>query len=263
MLGINGILKGVELPDDYKNEEAIREYRRTGDISIKQEIATNNIPLVLNIAKKYFFLGVINDDVVSYGFIGLLEAIEKFDINCNNKFVTYAHNVISTTILNNINLEYGHNSKYYGAYINKYKQYFYKFYGTTREIFDERCMNEVLDEMIEDKIIDEELKERLIVGISLLNTYGEVTEEIEKVECEEEEPIVSIEDEYMKKHLDRILDILYDDEKKLIIRRYGLKGEKPHTLRELAKEYNTTFQTMDNRIQKCLTKLGGRVSVIK
>ena len=210
MIYESNYLKGIEVDDSFNNEEDISDYRRTNNISIKKRIATNNIPLVLSIAIEYFRLGIPNDDIVSFGCIGLMRAIDKYDLDSGCKFTTFAHEVITGSINNYIALEYGDNSKYFGSFIRKYKQYFYKLYGNLKYMYDEKYMNNTINYMIEDGIITETQRKPLIVGITLMNTYSEINEEIENVVYEEEKPI-SIEHEYIKNNLERILSVLDDE----------------------------------------------------
>ena len=262
MIYVSRYLKGIEIEDDFNNEEDIREYRKTNDISIKKRIATNNVPFVLSVASKYFHFGIPKDDVISFGYIGLMRAIDKFDLDSGWKFTTFAHEVIEKSILNNMALEYGNNSKYFGAYIRKYRQYFYKLYGSFEYMYDEKCMNDTIDCMIEDGIIEEAQRKSLIVGISLMNTYGEYNKEIENVVYEDERP-VSIEHEYIKNNLDRILSVLDDDLKEIILYKYGFIDDKIYTLREIADMRNVSYQAVGQKAEKALKKMRTTVKIIK
>lgn len=54
------------------------------------ELITRNIGLIKQQAAKYNVSRDTFDELVSEGTIGLLRAIEKFDVNAGNKFSTYA-----------------------------------------------------------------------------------------------------------------------------------------------------------------------------
>ena len=56
----------------------------------KEKIATDYLPLVKSIAKKYTHLGVPTEDLEQEGLIGLLEAADKFRDDKGAKFSTYA-----------------------------------------------------------------------------------------------------------------------------------------------------------------------------
>ena len=74
------------------NEEMIELFKRykNGDNTAKEELVNGNLKLVLSILK-YFNHGNINlDDLFQVGVIGLIKAIENFDLSYNLKLSTYA-----------------------------------------------------------------------------------------------------------------------------------------------------------------------------
>lgn len=259
---ISNFFESIEIEDSFNNEESIREYRKTNNPSIKNQIITNNMPFVINIATKYFNYGVDKDDIISYGSIGLMRAIDSYDLDSGYKFTTFAHEVIEKSIINNMALEYGNNSKYFGSYIRKYRRYFYKLYGNYKYMYDEEYMNKVIDCMIEDGVITENQRESLIVGITLMNTYSETNEEIENV-MYEDEPLISIEHEYIKNNLDRILSVLDDELKEIVLYKYGFIDGKVYTLREIGNMKKISYQAVGQKVDKALKKMRTTVKVIK
>ena len=61
-----------------------------GDISAKDMIVQENIGLIWSVVRKFTNRGHEPDDLFQIGAIGLLKCIEKFDLNYNVKFSTYA-----------------------------------------------------------------------------------------------------------------------------------------------------------------------------
>lgn len=76
------------LPKDIERDLMIKA--KAGDISARNQIVTANLRFVFDIAKKYRGRGVDLADLISEGNEGILKAIEKFDINQDVKFFTYA-----------------------------------------------------------------------------------------------------------------------------------------------------------------------------
>lgn len=73
-------------------EEQWREYKKTNDPKIRERLILQYAPLVKYIAGK-IAIGtptIEYDDLVNYGIIGLMDAIEKFDPNAGYLFKTYA-----------------------------------------------------------------------------------------------------------------------------------------------------------------------------
>lgn len=69
------------------------KYKETKDVEIRNELAENYLPLVKIICGRLAIslpAHLDKDDLLSSGFFGLLDAIERFDLTRNIKFETYA-----------------------------------------------------------------------------------------------------------------------------------------------------------------------------
>ena len=71
-------------------EEELFKKIKNGDIEAKNEVITKNLRLVISEAKKYVGSGMDFLDLIQEGNIGLITAIEKFDIAKGYRFSTYA-----------------------------------------------------------------------------------------------------------------------------------------------------------------------------
>lgn len=87
----------------------------------QEDLIMSNMPLVKHIASKYYTkkIGMEYEDLVSYGLMGLLDAINKFDSNRGVKFSTYASIRISSYIIDEIR----RHSPISRAYTSKIKEY--------------------------------------------------------------------------------------------------------------------------------------------
>ncbi len=74
------------------NEEMFNLFKKlkAGDTSVRNIIAEGNFKLVLSILKKYQNRVENMDDLFQIGCVGLLKAIDNFDLNHEVKFSTYA-----------------------------------------------------------------------------------------------------------------------------------------------------------------------------
>lgn len=63
---------------------------KAGDEEAKNQLILSNLRLVVNIAKGYINKGLSFIDLISEGNLGLIYAIEKFDITKGFRFSTYA-----------------------------------------------------------------------------------------------------------------------------------------------------------------------------
>ena len=78
--------------DVLKNEEMLDLFNsyKNGDMAARNRIVKGNLKLVLSILRKMNIIGDNMDDLFQIGCIGLLKAINNFDLSYNVKFSTYA-----------------------------------------------------------------------------------------------------------------------------------------------------------------------------
>ena len=74
------------------NEEMIELFKKyqSGDIFAKEELINGNLKLVLSVLKKYNNRTDNMDDLFQVGCVGLIKAIDNFDLSHEVKFSTYA-----------------------------------------------------------------------------------------------------------------------------------------------------------------------------
>jgi len=74
-----------------KNEEMQQLLRRTkqGDMQAREQLIAGNLKLVLSVIQRFHGRGENVDDLFQVGCIGLIKAIDNFDINLQVKFSTY------------------------------------------------------------------------------------------------------------------------------------------------------------------------------
>ena len=73
-----------------KNNEQLLIRAKEGDKEAKEELVNNNLGLVHHIVKRFVGRGVDAEDLFQIGSIGLLKAIEHFDMQFGVQFSTYA-----------------------------------------------------------------------------------------------------------------------------------------------------------------------------
>lgn len=88
-----------------RQQELWRKYKETRDPAIKEQLILEYADLIKYVAGRlsiYFGSNVDYEDLVGYGVFGLIDAIEKFDIDKNVKFETYASLRIRGAIIDSI-----------------------------------------------------------------------------------------------------------------------------------------------------------------
>jgi len=89
------------LPNTLSVEEEliIMDKLRNKDESAKAQLIEHNLRLVVYIAKKFDNTGIELDDLISVGAVGLIKAVQSFDVEKNIKLATYASRCIENEIL--------------------------------------------------------------------------------------------------------------------------------------------------------------------
>ena len=76
-----------------KNDETMKlleEYKKTNNNDILDKIIMGNMKLILSVIKNFSSRCDNQDDLFQIGCIGLIKAINNFDVQYNLKFSTYA-----------------------------------------------------------------------------------------------------------------------------------------------------------------------------
>ena len=86
-------------PLDEKEEEKYLQLLKTGDKKAKSILIERNHRLVAHIVKKYQITNKDIDELISIGTVGLIKAIDSFDVTKGTRLATYASRCIENEIL--------------------------------------------------------------------------------------------------------------------------------------------------------------------
>ncbi|HKA27046.1 MAG TPA: sigma-70 family RNA polymerase sigma factor, partial [Gaiellaceae bacterium] len=74
-----------------KTDKALlRRYHEDGDLAAREELIEQYMSLVRSLARRYSYRGEQFEDLVQIGAIGLIKAIDRFDIDRGVELTTYA-----------------------------------------------------------------------------------------------------------------------------------------------------------------------------
>ena len=76
------------LTNEEKSELLIKA--RGGDERAREELISGNLRLVLSVMQKFSGRGECSDDLFQVGCVGLIKAVDNFDVTQNVLFSTYA-----------------------------------------------------------------------------------------------------------------------------------------------------------------------------
>jgi RNA polymerase primary sigma factor len=246
-----------------------------GDIAAKEVIINHNLKFVVSVAKRYQYnynkleLG----DLINYGNMGLLRAFEKYNIELNFKFITYAVWWIRQFISENVG---SHNSVIespQSVYVNqaKVKKYIREFTQTHQR---EPSVLEVEDYIEEHNLNVNTVTDLYNQSISSLDNQipqksGDYFTQHDVIPCSDEYlPDYQYEENNHKELVNDMLDMLNDREKAIIVMCHGLCGTKEMSLEEIGEEMGVTPERVRQLKKKALTKLqkefkGNRVFKLK
>lgn len=83
---------------DHENTMRLIGLAQNGDLSAKEQLITENTPLIKSIVKRYIGKGIEYNDLMQIASLGLLKAIYNFSLNFDVRFSTYAVPMIAGEI---------------------------------------------------------------------------------------------------------------------------------------------------------------------
>lgn len=76
--------------DKEKTRELFRRFKEEGDMDAREKLVMSHLNLVRFIANKFKNRGEPIDDLIQVGYLGLLKAIDRFDLSRGLEFTTFA-----------------------------------------------------------------------------------------------------------------------------------------------------------------------------
>ncbi|CAN5518516.1 N/A [soil metagenome] len=77
-------------PDKARTRKLLTRYHQEGDRRARDRVIEEQMPLVEFLARKFSGRGEPLDDLVQVGFVGLIKAVDRFDLDRKIEFSTYA-----------------------------------------------------------------------------------------------------------------------------------------------------------------------------
>ena len=72
------------------DRELLKRYHERGDLAARERLIEQYLPLVRSLARRYSYRGELLEDLVQVGCIGLIKAIDRFDVDRGVELTTYA-----------------------------------------------------------------------------------------------------------------------------------------------------------------------------
>ena len=229
-----------------------------GDSQAKDRLVEANLRLVIMAARQYnLHTSLSFEDLVQEGNLGLMRAVDTFDVTKGFRFSTYAmywiKQAISRAMLNN-----GRTIRI-PIHMLELKSKYLKAVQELTKIFDrEPQIGEIAKFMNLEEEKIKEIETLIKDPVSLnttLNDEEDGTLEDLVADPNQDRPDDRIDNELRAKAINIVLETLGEREKNVIIARFGLNGTRAKTLEEIAAEYKLTKERIRQIEQAALHKL--------
>ncbi len=228
----------------HEEEAALAAEAAAGSRAAKEKIVKANLRFVVNVAKKYQNHGMELPDLISEGNIGLMTAIERFDVSKGYHFISYAVWWIRQAILKAI-CEKGRAIRLPLNRANELVQIDRARKTIPGSKSEEQEFAEVAELLNMDAAHVREMvnisREMISLDAEVRDSGRDHTVMSDFVEdtrnCPPDEKVMN---KFMTSDIDSMLGTLKPNEAKVLRLRYGLNGAKPMSLKEVGDVCNLT-----------------------
>lgn len=245
-----------------EEETELAKKAAAGDKAAKDKIVRANLRFVVNVAKKYQNKGIDLVDLISEGNIGLLTAIDRFDVNMGYHFISYAVWWIRQSILKAV----CEKSRAIRLPLNRANELVQiekarKTLGTMKN--EEEEITEIGNMLGMDK---KHVRDMIELSRDMISfdapvsseetstTFGDLYEDKQNPRPEEAAITAS-----MKEDINQVLSTLKPNEEKVLRLRFGLDGTKPMSLKEVGDVCNLTKERIRQIEKRAIVRMQGPV----
>ena len=240
-----------------EQEESTARAAAAGNKTARENLVNANLRFVVSVAKKYQGLGLPLDDLISEGNVGLLSAVDRFDVEKGYHFISYAVWWIRQAIMSALYekarmIRLPVNRATELVKIEKARKIIKSDYSTTEEI---REIAELLD-MEQDHVM-----ELINISREILSLDNPVSDDgllSLKDSIEDNQYIAPdkfAEHRSMESDIEYVLDTLSADEADIIRRHYGIGQYEPMSLKDIGKRYNLSKERIRQIEEKAISRL--------
>jgi RNA polymerase primary sigma factor len=241
-----------------EDEKELAMKVRKGNKRARQKMIKSNLRLVINIAKKYSYLGVPMLDLIEEGNLGLMKAVNKYDPDKGYRFSTYAAWWIKQFITRAV-ANQGKTVRI-PVYVMEMLMRFQKIKKHLSQKHHKTPQMADIAKKMKLPVARVRQLNHMASNIASLNAPIGESGDSEFMDLIEDENIVNSVDELSKfllhERIEGLLEKMTDREKKILTLRFGLgKDGVSHTLRDTAKHFGITRERVRQIESACMQKL--------
>lgn len=241
-----------------EEEDRYARAAATGDKAAKDKLVTSNLRFVVNVAKRYQNQGLPLVDLVSEGNIGLINAIERYDVDKGYHFISYAVWWIRQAILKAIceksrMIRLPLNRANELVQIDKARKTLEGARSEDEEIREIARLLEMEPEHVADLVaVSRDLVslESPVFDERDSSTVGDFIEN--SAYTSPEEHVVA---QNLKEDINSVLETLSAKEREVIEWRFGLNGRNPLSLKEIGTRFSLTKERIRQIEKAALRRL--------
>lgn len=240
-----------------EEEVKLATQAKNGNLRARDIMIESNLRFVVKIAKNYQNQGLPLSDIINEGNIGLMTAIDKFDVDKGYHFISYAVWWIRQSIVKAINEK----SRAVRLPLNRTNELL-QIQKAQKALMHSNGEEPTIDEIAKETNLDPSNVETLMtISRELVSldapvfTDNQTSSIGDYVESDNAQPDEVVMNTLLIEDINEALNILTPKEKDILEHRFGLNGKARMSLKEIGELYSLTKERIRQIEKKSLTKL--------